>query len=332
MTDTRRLIEQVGERAPFPSDAFERMLRRRDRKQRNQRIAAAAVGIAVFAAVVALALGSFDRTAIVPGSSPTETGTVFTFFGPEGMVSMNGVRIKTTSNHPPSPPGTPRGELDYRYVLDPVIDVPAGARFEVGEPGARAWVDAFDLSEPAQRLYEVDLAASPSMPEEPGTYYLEFEIGDTGGPLTFLVPIRVVAPEEMGLAFSFDPYDVNHMVYVNGVPLPGEMNGGETTDGSGQHPFYIFAPGRRIDVPAGARIKVEGANVLDDFADEPHAWIDACCDTSTPPSRLYALELGGSASMPAEPGRYFLEIRWTCETCEPDAGVMFLFPVRVAAP
>jgi hypothetical protein len=86
-------------------------------------------------------------------------------------------------------------ELDYRYVLDPMIDVPAGARFNVGDPAARAWVDAFDLSEPAHRLYEIDLAASPSMPVDPGTYYLELEIGEPsdGGPLTFLVPIRVLA-------------------------------------------------------------------------------------------------------------------------------------------
>jgi hypothetical protein len=59
-------------------------------------------------------------------------------------------------------------------------------------------VDAHDLSEPAERLYELDLAASPSMPEEPGTYFLEFTVGGPakGGPLTFLVPLRVVAPED----------------------------------------------------------------------------------------------------------------------------------------
>ncbi len=197
MTDTRRLIEQVGEQAPFPSDAFERMLRRRDHKQRTRRLAAAGVSIAVIAAIAlaALALGSFDRTTNVPGSSPTETGPVFTFFGSAGMVAVDGVRIKTTSQHPSSPPGTPENELDARYVLDPMIDVPAGAPFEVGEPGFRVWVDAFDLSEPAQRLYEVDLAASPSMPQEPGTYYLEFEFPPETGLFSSLVPIRVVAPE-----------------------------------------------------------------------------------------------------------------------------------------
>jgi hypothetical protein len=63
MNDTGRLIEQVGEHAPFPNDAFERMLRRRDRKQRNRRLAAAGVGMAVFVAMIAFLLSGrvFDR-------------------------------------------------------------------------------------------------------------------------------------------------------------------------------------------------------------------------------------------------------------------------------
>jgi Tol biopolymer transport system component len=73
MNDTRRLIEQVGEGAPFPSDAFERMLRRRDRKRRNQRLVAASVGIAVFvAAIVVLLSGNpFDRSTLPAGPTPT---------------------------------------------------------------------------------------------------------------------------------------------------------------------------------------------------------------------------------------------------------------------
>jgi ferric-dicitrate binding protein FerR (iron transport regulator) len=60
MNDTGRLIERVGEHAPFPNDAFERMLRRRDAKRRTQRLMAAGVGLAVVAAV-ALAVASFGR-------------------------------------------------------------------------------------------------------------------------------------------------------------------------------------------------------------------------------------------------------------------------------
>jgi WD40-like Beta Propeller Repeat len=52
MSDTRRLFEQIGELAPFPNEAFERMLRRRARRQRNQRITALVVGIAITIAIV----------------------------------------------------------------------------------------------------------------------------------------------------------------------------------------------------------------------------------------------------------------------------------------
>lgn len=64
MSDTRAMIERVGERFTFPDDAFERMLRRRDRKRRNQRVAAAAVAFAVFIAAIAFVLGGnpFDRS------------------------------------------------------------------------------------------------------------------------------------------------------------------------------------------------------------------------------------------------------------------------------
>jgi hypothetical protein len=81
MSDLRAILERgVGGATP-PPDGFERMLHRRDRKRRNQRIAAGVVGIAVFVAAVWIVTsgGWFDRTQTpaVPGGSetgPTETG------------------------------------------------------------------------------------------------------------------------------------------------------------------------------------------------------------------------------------------------------------------
>lgn len=34
----------------------------------------------------------------------------------------------------------------------------------------------------------------------------------------------------------------------------------------------------------------------------------------------------------SEPGTYFAEIRWTCSTCDPEAGIRSLYPVPVVAP
>jgi len=327
MNDTGRLIERVGERAPFPDDAFERMLGRRHRKQRNQRVAAAAVGIAVFVAVVALALGAFQRSAPVPIAPPTvDPGTV-TFWGTsESPISVNGVPVDGQMSNTP--------EEVFLYRFSPTVGVPAGAQIVMGDGRdssefSGGWIDAWwDGSTPGERLYELDLDGTPTMPTEPGVYTVEFTVpnGPDEGYETFhlLFPIRVVAPEEIGLAFSFDPYDVTSMVWVNGVPLPGEMNSSESA--------YVFAPDRTIEVATGTHVTVEGADVLDDFADEAHGWIDDCCETSTFPRRLADLDLAGGASMPNKPGTYFVEFRWTCQTCDEEDGVPFLFPVRVVAP
>jgi len=198
MSDPQQLIEHVSERAPFPNDAFDRMLRRRDRKQRNRRLAAAAVAITVCVVVAVVALTEVGAPAREPAAVPSGTGVVFTFFGSDHMVSVDGVPVETTSQHPQMPPGTPITDLDMRYVVRPMIDVPPGSAIDVGTGVTRVWVDVHDLSEPVQRLYELDLDASPSMPQEPGTYFLEFFSAtppDGVDGLTFLVPVRVVAPD-----------------------------------------------------------------------------------------------------------------------------------------
>jgi hypothetical protein len=81
MSDVRTILERgVGGVTP-PPDGFERMLRRRDRKRRNQRIAAGVVGIAVFVAAVWIVTSglSLDRSekSVAPAgevTGPAETG------------------------------------------------------------------------------------------------------------------------------------------------------------------------------------------------------------------------------------------------------------------
>jgi hypothetical protein len=69
-------LERIARRIPIPEPAYERMLRRRDRKRRNQRITAAVVGIAVFVAAVWIVTtgGWFGRTQTPAVPGPTETG------------------------------------------------------------------------------------------------------------------------------------------------------------------------------------------------------------------------------------------------------------------
>jgi hypothetical protein len=140
MSDLRTILERgVGGATP-PPDGFERMLRRRDRKRRNQRIAAGVVGMAVFVAAVWIvtSVWSLDRgeTSVVPGgdvTGPVETGPAETappparasaapdvvnrgscslgFFGPAGEarwwleLTDLGDRIRVRFDVHQSPPG-----------------------------------------------------------------------------------------------------------------------------------------------------------------------------------------------------------------------------------
>lgn len=76
MSETKELLRRgVGEFEPMP-DAFDRVLARRDRKRRNQRVAAGVLGIAVFAfAAIGFIrlLGSERESVIGPGASPSPT-------------------------------------------------------------------------------------------------------------------------------------------------------------------------------------------------------------------------------------------------------------------
>jgi Lipoprotein LpqB beta-propeller domain/WD40-like Beta Propeller Repeat len=101
MSDVRTILERgVGGATP-PPDGYERMLRRRDRKRRNQRIAAAVVGVAVFVAAVWIVTSglSFDRTqqpAIQPTPKPqgifSEVGGWIAYGNDEGIWAVNPTR------------------------------------------------------------------------------------------------------------------------------------------------------------------------------------------------------------------------------------------------
>jgi len=79
MSDPRSLLERESRRFIQQDGAFERLVRRRDRKRRNQRIAAGFVGIAVFVAAVWIVTSglSFDRTETPAVPGPAETGPTY---------------------------------------------------------------------------------------------------------------------------------------------------------------------------------------------------------------------------------------------------------------
>lgn len=82
MSSSNETLERIARRIPILEPAYERLLRRRDRKRRNQRIASGVVGIAVFVAglLIVTSVGPLNRseTRVVPGGAgtgPTVTPT-----------------------------------------------------------------------------------------------------------------------------------------------------------------------------------------------------------------------------------------------------------------
>jgi hypothetical protein len=76
MNDTKELLQRARSQFPPPEGVMDSLIRRRDRKRRNQRIAAGVVGIAVFVAAVWIVTSglSFDRTETPAVPGPAETG------------------------------------------------------------------------------------------------------------------------------------------------------------------------------------------------------------------------------------------------------------------
>ena len=103
MADVRTLLERGYADATPPPDGFERMLRRRDRKRRNQRIAAGAVGIVVFVAAVWIvtSVKSLDRSETSVGPAGDVTGPAET--GPIGSIGPGPVWLPPKGAQPSTP-------------------------------------------------------------------------------------------------------------------------------------------------------------------------------------------------------------------------------------
>ena len=74
MSEYKDLLERIGDRAPMPEPAFDRMVHRQERRRRNRRISAGVVGVLV-TAVLVLALASSRRVAAPQPLKPTPAGS-----------------------------------------------------------------------------------------------------------------------------------------------------------------------------------------------------------------------------------------------------------------
>ena len=130
MSDVRTILERgVGGATP-PPDGLERMLRRRDRKRRNQRLAAGAIGIAVFVAAVwfVTSAGPAGR-----GQAPAGTGPTVTPADP-GQVGLVGLAPEGMTPSSPS-----RGELVVGFMFGHTSGDPGRFGLHVYADGRVIW-------------------------------------------------------------------------------------------------------------------------------------------------------------------------------------------------
>jgi len=108
MIDERDIVRRAVEQLTPPGPPFERLLRRRDRKRRNQRIAAGVVGIAVFVAAIWIVTSGepLDRS-----GTPGSTGPAVVPDDP-GQVGLIGLPPEGAT---PSSPR--RGELVLSFMF-----------------------------------------------------------------------------------------------------------------------------------------------------------------------------------------------------------------------
>jgi hypothetical protein len=137
MNDTKDLLQRARSQFPPPEGVMDSLIRRRDRKRRNQRITAGVVGIAVFVAAVWIvtSVGSLDRTQR-PANEPSTVNSAedvargflaaFGAFDTEAAMTyvaddadLQGLIYPETSFVIPSPLVDPAaGRENFRMMLD----------------------------------------------------------------------------------------------------------------------------------------------------------------------------------------------------------------------
>ena len=129
MTDnSHRTLERIARRVPIPESAYERFLRRRDRKQRNRRVSAAVLAIVLTSlSVTALmrAFGNSGRPATQPTPTPVGRGL---FSGMGGWIAYGSGGIIQVMD--PEQPGV-RKQLST-HIGEPLAWSSDGSKLLVG--------------------------------------------------------------------------------------------------------------------------------------------------------------------------------------------------------
>jgi len=223
-------LERIARRIPIPEPAYERMLQRRNRKRRNQRIAAGVVGMAVFVAAVWIVTtgGSFNRTQ-QPAVQPTPTPPAGTIPWVDYLIDLNtGVMTQI--------PLDGIAGSGYGYAVSPDGTMVAytsgvGGRGPTEPATPQIFIANVDFTDVQQVTHDQRGAADPAWsPDGAAIAYTSgpFLSEDGGVSNIFVVDLATgetsqvthEKPTTLGAAYpQFSP-DGTSIVYVRAVPVP----------------------------------------------------------------------------------------------------------------
>jgi hypothetical protein len=252
MRSTREVVDRVGGRFPLPDDAFDRLERRRNRKRRNQRIAAGSVGMAVFVALIWIVttVGSFDRTQ-TPAGPAEETQ-------PAG------------SAEEPDPPGRVQGAPPASGVpkVDYVIDLKTDVMTPLPETIIRTAGETADGSWPTwlrtPRSCSGGLCGDARYVASPdGSLLAYVGTGDEGTPQIFIAGIdgtgvRQMTHEPMGATSPAWSPDGTMIAYARIGSTPWEFTGILLDVATGESTQVTVDGG----IGAGLQFTPDGASLL----------------------------------------------------------------------
>lgn len=206
----------VVDRVPMP-DVWERVEARAahlptggtdiavPRTAMRQRVVAGVVAFAAFALVVALFVNVVGGPSAIPPVGPTSLDTVTISFTAQHVFSVDGVAVPGEMRNGKNLTPDAVRLIHYQFYPDQIPEVVPGSPIVIeGVVDSRGWIDECCRygSEGPPRLFALDLAGSPLLPLEPGTYFVELSlhiVGWTGqgapgdDPVTFMFPVRVKA-------------------------------------------------------------------------------------------------------------------------------------------
>ncbi len=165
MSEIKTALERLDRRVTMPEPAMERLLRRRERRQRNERIAAAAVGLGVFAAGL---VGAVLTLRVAGGTEPASGGghpaaaeggglllptvAIWTAIVVLALTVLAAVRLRTRS-------------VDQHADVEPEGRGPgraaASARRPAAEPGAAPWRGGTEMDSKTKMQVGISQAEMP---------------------------------------------------------------------------------------------------------------------------------------------------------------------------